>query len=453
MKYIDFKLKTKRWNQFSAVDTLGAFDFYTTIVSFEAIGGRDLQNLHENFDGVVPKIELKENGLTPKQYEIASKILPLAAHEYTHFFDSTSTIWGMRHLKLMNNAYSSNYERGGAENEFYEAKRFYDHIRSIRLPEYYTVVNEKEDARRPWHPTITMGKVFNAGGTSSARPVLFSNFTNLGGAHLARSPISAVSILEASAMAQELYVNAMLLRSTTDPFRTVEIARYNDEMTAYLHNPKITEYSVCFHVLANILDSVEGSEVVPLCGALTRVVLNCPERVFKKLQRSCPISKILNIQPNTEFEKRLRDGLAHRDLGILYYLICRALPLRTLKDGMNISEIIEICLAKLGVSVNEFMREGESEINTIESSLKKSQYSSIRELTSAGMENFKHVPLDNYHLDFGSLHFPPAYLVDSTSATIFQNSNNRLAEFDLERCFEELFEGQSWVERFAEACL
>ena len=81
--YEDYKKSTKKWNCLAAVDTLGRMDFATTIVSLDGFSIQDL-------DLSLPR---------------GREAFSVAIHEYTHFLDYTSTLWGLRGLKLMNDAY------------------------------------------------------------------------------------------------------------------------------------------------------------------------------------------------------------------------------------------------------------------------------------------------------------------------------------------------------------
>jgi hypothetical protein len=56
-------------------------------------------------------------------------------------------------------------------------------------------------------------------------------------------------------------------------------------------------------------------------------------------------------------------------------------------------------------------------------------------------------------LDIKNINIPPALLGDSNKLSLFANTNNSLRNFDIDECFEELYRGQKWVERFSEACI
>ena len=78
--------------------------------------------------------------------------------------------------------------------------------------------------------------------------------------------------------------------------------------------------------------------------------------------------------------------------------------------------------------------------------------SAITILAKAGEDNFKKINLKSSRLDLSKLSLPPVYLGDGQEVTVFNNENNILKDIGLEKIFEELYEGQEWVERFSEAC-
>ncbi len=455
MRYEDFKLKTKKWNLFSPVDILGAFDFYTSIISLDSVSENDILALLSSFD-IANKstIELMKN-INLSQYEKLSKILPLAIHEYTHFIDATSTLWGLNHLNLMNEAYLSHHEvYSKKESEFFKAKKFYDHLKEIRLPEYYTLINSDEENTRPWKSDLSIGRLFTNEGKISEKPIFFSRFSNANGNLLVRSPISTISILEASAMAQEIIVYAGLIQKIQDDSQFVERSNFKQKiLDNYIYNPKVTEYSVCAHILANYQNCNDILIVFNLCAVLTRIVLNFPISAFETIQKNCSFSEILGIPKGHDFELVIIDGIENRNLGVLYFLLCAALPRKKYETKETIKEGVSIAISKLGINFEKIKKEATYQLKNIILSIENSEIESIAILSKAGYENFNCIDIDQNVLQFDKLNLPPVFLQDSTQQNIFTKKTNSLLNFDLEKCFNELYLGQQWVERFSEACI
>jgi hypothetical protein len=147
----EYRDKVRKWNCFAASDTLGSLDFYTTIVSLDSLNPSDIEACNNSIDEYKQQVG---HGLTHilngESYRAIARVYPLAAHEYTHFFDATSTLWDFRHLLLMKEAHESNDQLAGNEAGFHKAKLFYDHARRLRLPKYYTLIDNNASNTKPW---------------------------------------------------------------------------------------------------------------------------------------------------------------------------------------------------------------------------------------------------------------------------------------------------------------
>lgn len=452
MDFLEFKSKTAKWNQLSGVDVLGSYDFYTSIISLDSLEKPDIDKLKTLF--IKSPTILAAGGKTnPAQYESLQKVFPLAAHEYTHFVDATSTLWGLRHLSKMNLAYLSNNKIGGTESEFHFAKKFHDHVRKIRLPQYYTLIQQDTPRTNRWQSRITIGRIFSKEGLISDRSVLFSWFTSETGTPLARSPISTVSILEASAMAQEVIFATSLINTTPDDFKVVEAANFSRKMANYIYNHNITEYSVCVHLVANRTKCQDIFVSFTICAILTRLTLNFPDRAFDEVAENCSIEDILEIPTGHEFGRAMRDGIKNRDLGAVFYLLCSALPTDSAASPKHTKDGIEQALREIGLKTDSMQEWKIKEANELASQITESNIEPLSLLAKSGIKNIKSIKDDSFSIPFNLLDLPPALLGDSSTWLPFTSPNNNLANFDLDLCFDELFNGQEWVERFSEACV
>lgn len=419
-------------------DTLGSFDFFTCIVCLDSIDSTTFKEF--------------TTAKSTKSYLGLSKVIPLAVHELTHFIDSTSTVWGMNHLYKMNEAYCSNDLKGGKEYDFHKAKHFMEYVRSLRLPNYYTLIDDSKKPELPWESRITMGKQFNLDGKISESPILFSHFINVQGDLLARSPVSTVSILEASAMSNEILAKLSLINLLDKNERTVESSLYQKESLRYIYNQNLTEYSVCVHIIANHLQCKDLLIAFHICSTITRLVLNFPKALISAVARRTKIYEILNIPKDHEFEKRMLSGIKNQNLGILYFLICNALPNDTADSSDKMLAGIETALNRIGISLATLKSEAQKEIDEISAKLDGSKLNAIRILSKSGADNFGKIPLGLAHPDLSILSLPSVYLGDGVEVRIFDNESNILKKVSIEEIFEELYEGQEWVERFSEAC-
>lgn len=446
MSFENFKERSAPWNCFSKVDTLGAFDFWTLTVSLDSlmphhVRGVDAEDLPER----------KMIELSMADYDRKKKVLPLAAHEFTHFIDATATVWGINHLLKLNEAYCASLSD---EAEFVNLKRTFDHMRLIRLPKYYTTVDKTALSTQPWRSNVTNGLLFNKDGSIGDRPVIFVRFWNSDGASLARSPISMVSLLEASAMAKEIEVRIGLLHKLPPAERLVEERLINEELMAYIYNKEITEYSVCFHLLANVVGSSDLGITSRAVGLLVRLILNMPDVAFVTASKNLSAyARKINMPHDCLEVLRLKKCLEQRNHGAMFFLLVVLLGRGGLSSLVKFWLALDVVLRTIGLSKEKLRRAALEEVSGAVRLLKLSNSASLRAMADASLKNFNIIYPGNLHYPLALLSLPSALLGD-LSAYSFQGSGaNLLKDYDIDQAYCELFEGQDKAEVFAEGCV
>lgn len=446
MDFQKTKAKTARWNLFGKIDLLGSFDFYTALITLDAISIRDIKRTKEAFrDGLHP-----DRPLSPDQYEALSKVMPLAVHELTHFLDATSTVWGLEHLTLMSEAYSSEARFGCNEDQFVRAKVFYDHVRALRLPDYYTLVEEDAPGDRPWNYQVSVGHIFTGTGTPSTQPIVFARFADAAGQFLARSPISMVALLEASAMAQELFFHGRLVQHCVDGFRHVEQREFGKRVLDAFYDQRLTEYSVAAHIVANRLQTTDIGHSLAHSALLVRICLNATDGLFEQLAANAPVAEVLQIGSDHEFVSRVRTGLRQGSRPMLFFLLASALHTGADAEHSPWQNVRDVA-AILGFDLNHFHQQAIEKAAKLTVALEASPLPSIRTLARMGSANLRAIRPDAPDIVFADLQLPPVILGDSNEVHLL--SRERVDGLSVDACFDELYAGQSWVERFAEACV
>lgn len=430
------------------VDTLGSFDFSTYIISLESLNLNSLNVLNE-----------KEKS---HEHETNSKlrvVLPLAIHEYTHFIDSSATVWGINHLCLMNEAYLTNRKYEHKENLFYKAKKFYRHIQKIKYPNYYSFVGET-DSKTKWIAIPTLGKVFNHEGEISKESIMFMRFHNIKGEEIARTPISAISILEASAMASEIFSKINILKQLKDrDIYKFENTELNKEIMSFIYDKNLTEYSACVHMLANRQGCTDVLNAFYLVKLITNVVLNASDKVFEKILVKNKFKKIFDINEEHEQFIRLKEGLESKNIGVLYYLIVYGLPANSYLNPQVARNGVSTSLRQLGLSFQYVKDTAKKEFNKKYNEILKTSITPIKDLAKASIKNFNSIDIENHLLSFNNLDLPKVILDDFdendniAESLIFTNDSNNLATLNLNSCYEELKYGETWVTNFSESCI
>jgi len=440
MTYEKYKVQNAKSNILSKIDILGSFDFTTCLISLDSVESDDMKILSNK--------ELQSTEINFKY----RKILPLAIHEYTHFIDSTSTVWGINHLAMMNDAYLSNDKINRDETLFYKAKKFHNHLTKIKYPKYYTTISnlEKQDK---WGAYPTIGILFDSNGAVTDESIMFLRFSSLNREEIARSPISAVSILEASAMAQEVLIEINLLNQLSKDDLAIEQKFYLDKIMSVIYNKELTEYSACVHMLANQQQCKDIIQAFFLVSIITRIVLNCTEEVFNKIIDNDKLTNTFDFPETEPFFTRLKDGLKHKNIGVLYYIIVFGLPDNSYLNEKFAISGLEKSLNNLGIDIDFIKQSAINHIEETSTKLMESNLSSIVQIAESAKNNFDTIDIILPILEFDKLNLPKVILGDSTEVLIFNNQDNSLSQFDLDKCFDELAEGESWVHRFSEGCV
>lgn len=432
-----------RWNALRKVDTKAMFDFGTNIVTldsmrFPEVAGITLADLSSTHD------------LDFQVFERHCKALSLAVHEYTHFVDATSTVWGLRHLRLLDKAYNCSM---ADESEFYVMKQCYNHLKRLKLPDYYTAVPEAHAATRPWRWALSAGVEFKHDGKPGDRPILFSRFSNVDGEFVARSPISVISLLETNAMAEEIEVNAVLNSRLGDQ-RVVQERIYETGILSHLYNENLTEYSVCAHMVANHFGMKDVRIAFWASSVISRLALNSARTVYQRMgQNLKPFFADMGLRSNDSQVKLIYKSLADYNPGAIFYVICMYMPQGALAYKQSFLIALQQVMRKLGVDEVFFKDEALSEASDYIGMLRKSPNSTMSLIGSAGFENFTRLIGRVGLLPFTNLNLPPVLLIGDDKYQFHDNELNTLKDFDIEVGYLEMVEGQFKMEAFGDACM
>ncbi|WP_063654439.1 hypothetical protein [Aliivibrio fischeri] len=441
----------QKYGWFANSDILGSYDFYTTIISLDSVESSDLESVKSD-EVHLKKVRTKKEKLRLGTYHKLRKVNPLAHHEYTHFIDSTSTLWGMRYLFEMKEAYLQNTKKyKSVETEFYKSALFYNKVRSFRLPSYYTELGTAQN-KRPWRYKETSGNRFSIDGSVSDHPIFFVHFRNCNDDFLVRSPLSMISILESSAMAQELINNLNLIQCLPSDIKTVQASLYDNEIMSLVYDEKLTEYSVCCHLVSNDQKYAGVQNSLKACFLINRVILNFPSSAFSTLSKLENLEDILSIY-SEEYIERIRNGLRYQDHGTLFFMISKLLPSNSLESTPSIISGIDTALAQLGFSLTEIKAEAKKEMDEVYKNLKALPTSLIDVIATSGKKNFQLIDWSHVRLPFEKLELPRCCLGDLNEAIVLSKVDSPIGKLKLDDVFDELSDGNIWVEKLNEACI
>ncbi|MBN5048929.1 hypothetical protein JY456_01030 [Stenotrophomonas maltophilia] len=429
------------------LDTAGSFDFYTCAISLDAVHPESFARLRMINDARQP-----DTARTAEEFHAHDSIMPLIAHEYTHFIDATSTCWGLHHLTLLDNAYRAATSR--KEREFHHLKALDNHLRALRLPAYYRTVAKDVKATREWGYVVTIGRRFTANGhLDAAPPIPFCTFHTKDRQHLARAPISVLSLLETSAMAQEIQSRLLALKDLAGAEGQVERRMQSEKALRYLYDHTITEYSVCAHLVANYQGCADIYLAYTLAGMLSRFTLDFPCSGFQLLADSPALNGLFGVHDAHDYIKAVRDGLRVGDRGMLYYVIVCALPPDAAESIDVMGGALRFAIERLGLKMEEVRDGALAEGQALAAQVLVSPSAALRSLGSAGYRNQSKIGQTSLRLDFNVLQLPQAMLADCESHSIFDSDANELGRHSVDFFFDGLQPLERTTAEFAEACI
>lgn len=430
------------------LDVQGSFDFYTSAVSIDAVTSKEFLQL-----GRILGPARRGRRLTLEQFQAADRVLPLITHELTHFIDATSTSWGLQRLRQLDLAYRAMLSEN--EFDFHHLKTAYDSIRTIRLPDYYTLISDiGKRVVRPWSYKVSIGVRYKADGrVDDAHPIAFCRFATENGDLLARSPLSVVSLLEASAMSQELQLRYVFLLTVDGIEGIVEQRRQQQKALDYLYDHSITEYSVCAHLVANYQQCKDVLLAYRLAGVLSRLALNWPRPSFLTVSNRATLGKVLNVDPDHPYIDRVSRSLQGSDRGTLYSVLCAALPADSSTADADVAACVELALQRLGTSFADVSEHARQEVDRLTHEISTSPSDVLRRLATAGRHNYELISPFVSTLPLQDLNLPMVLFGDYVSMRTHGRDQNTLGDLDPRACDDELYPLEKAIRNFAEACV
>lgn len=443
------------WTSLSKIDVQGSLNFVNLTIEFGSLDGSHFTRLAK----LAPKAGfsefLKAESLPAEVYQELKEILPLLVHEYTHFLDTCSTVWGLEYLSRLNDAYSVlNVPGAYNEQNLEKLKIFNDVARSIALPEYFTELHPKVDASRPWSLRTSRGKRFGADGKVTDQPIMFGVFLNSSGERIVRSPISIASLLEVGAMAQELFMKARLVQQLDEDIQFVEQKQLLDRELEVFYNSGLTEYSVCAHLVANQQSAPDILQTLRLASKIAYVALNLTTEIQERITITDDVLRKLAFDPgSTEARDFVRDA-EKGDRGIWFYVISRLVPAKSHGSNDAARQGIETALGSLGVTLEEVLSSARLRIGQLAEELVLSGSGSIATFGRVALSNFdERRVMDESLIWSDRIEYPPAMYGDWVVRTFFNKESAAFEISDFEENFNQLYDLQKATANFVEACI
>lgn len=262
---------------------------------------------------------LGESGWTTR---FGRDVRAIVAHETAHLLDMTTTLWGMEFLHRKHALHKALLD-GDA-----------DHIKErleVLMLSYSEIATHqalyapKGEARlnpRLVHKHgLEINEMFGA---------LIRVFYYEGKDVVVDTPLSILSILEASAYASEIIQRLMdLSKIPDDAERLMEVALYETEVKASLCDPNYIEYTLLLRLTRDHFDWLSIGQLAHFVAALTRFALDIPALAFSAIAEVIG-STFQNVQVGAVITHDMRRSASRPVLAfktmLLMYQWAHALP-------------------------------------------------------------------------------------------------------------------------------
>jgi hypothetical protein len=408
-----------------------------------------------------------------REYNEALRKFSTIMHEFRHYIDMTHTVYGVSYLHDLNYSLQLKYgSSNGDEFNYFKIKEFVDKQKTIRYPKYYHLLFENENLKK-WKLIPSIGRTFDSSGKVSKKPVLFARYYNSADEPLARHPFSMVSLLECSASIEE-YINSIIISKRTfkdvpEKLKYVE-GSFSELTMKYIYDIRLTEYSTCFHLVANHFKYPELQDTFEIARILLDLCLNMTDDHFDKLESGQFIDSLYGPNPKfsineqrdyIEFFENLRSGVKFKDRPILFYAIIQSFKPKQYNRDEFLLEL-DLILGKFGLSFEAVMKDakmyiadkahiisnskielfsliGKSIVKNV-SILKTETYSMSDERSSLAAELIQ-------KLDFPSLN------VNEQFFDLTKKKDNVFNGIDYKKLFNEVDFLNRWLNDFCDACV
>lgn len=262
--------KTPHWRRFPATSTVAYYDPFSQHIELCDVDSKEL----------ISAFDYK------KDVHKTIKVLPILFHEFRHWFDHTTTLWGIRRLAEATNAINAWTNQDA--KELWRINRYARNVNRDFAADYFTTVNDTvapKDAANQWIAELSCGVGFGQEGkTNESDPIFFTRYLWNDNRLACRVPFSISALLETNAMHTEISSNLFFTSLLDNIDEKIEMDRIEKLYTNSLYSPELAVYSTAVHAVANKMNLRSGHLAYPLASALSAYCLNFPEQDFDNLR-------------------------------------------------------------------------------------------------------------------------------------------------------------------------
>lgn len=261
-----------------------------------------------------------ESGDVEKKAKFASLVI----HEFTHWIDHVSTLWGQRNLSAWLGGLAA--WKSGNEANYPAVIRARHEMKAMKYAQYFKSVEISDVAAaskgRPWRGAYSIGTAFDhVGAPNPDHPILFTRFWTFGRIPIARVPMSVGSLLELNAVRSQMDVELLAFAQAFAAHDLVECKLQEQAIQRkyldLLYSVDHVDYSVAAHCIANSISNSDIVEAYTRGNRLAEIAMNLTRENMDKL---CLPGRFNSLpEAHARFLKQ-------HDVGYAYWCLCLHAP-------------------------------------------------------------------------------------------------------------------------------
>ncbi|MDD3770290.1 MAG: hypothetical protein PHV10_06760 [Sulfuricurvum sp.] len=226
--------------------------------------------------------------LSKNDFNIMKNIHSILWHEYTHFLDHSTTLWGIEYNIRTLNLYNAIYEKRSPEDIDNKYEVFCMNLAEKRLHDLIKKSDKKIDK------STTVGYRLNHDEAlgiyveyvlyDKARVIYDANRRPIGDP-ICQIPLSMLAIIEANAYAQEILFQRNIIDRCEDIDKTDEFQKLNQQLENDVNNCEMSEYTIMIRHTLQVFPRLDNFKVLEIVSSVAKLVLNMPIFLFGKIGR------------------------------------------------------------------------------------------------------------------------------------------------------------------------
>lgn len=297
---MDFIKNIQNWKKFPSIETLGYFSPLGNYIYLnEYIDEKDFEK------------SLKNPLLDRNRFSVF-------IHEYQHYLDQVSTLWGVKNIYKIYRAFDAAIMPD--EYKFFKFRDLTLELKRNYFLDYYTETYNHivGDYQNRWKFQITSGLRFDHNGNVNEDcPIPFISFATNQDVKISRVPISVVSLLETTATNAEYEFQISAISNLESPHRELQLSAISKKLENKLYHPELTLYSAAVHLTSVNLKIDNPITAYKISSLFAKIALNIPTSLFS----SITIPNEFNS--TDEWNKRSKKMVENLDRGFTFYLLIR----------------------------------------------------------------------------------------------------------------------------------